>query len=188
MQARYIPLLLILLSAFIFVHPLHAQSPEQELSTVEYDEKEAYEIDGMIMCPVCPAETIDQAQVPLARQMKQIIRQKLSEGQTREQILDYFVDRYGEQILAAPKREGFHLIAGVAPIFIVFGGLSLGIFALKSMKNVKEDVGLRNTISGDNEDRNRYLGIVDQIVSQDHPSVSSLEDKINSVGEDADRG
>ena len=74
MQARYIPLLLILLSAFIFVHPLHAQSPEQELSTVEYDEKEAYAIDGMIMCPVCPAETIDQAQVPLARQMKQIIR------------------------------------------------------------------------------------------------------------------
>jgi cytochrome c-type biogenesis protein CcmH len=188
MYARYILLLVILLSGFVLVHPLHAQSPEQELSTMEYDEKEAYAIDGMIMCPVCPAETIDQAQVPLARQMKQIIRQKLSDGQTREEILDYFVDRYGEQILAAPKREGFHLIAWVAPIFIIFGALSLGILALKSMKNAKEDVPLGSTIVDDQEDRHRYLGIVDQIVSQNHPSSSSSEDTINSEGEDGDRG
>jgi len=155
---------------------------------MEYDEEEAYAIDGMIMCPVCPAETIDQAQVPLARQMKQIIREKLSEGQTREQILDYFVDRYGEQVLAAPKREGFHLIAWVAPIFIVFGALSLGIFALRSMKISKEHVALGNTVSDDQEDRHRYLGIVDKIVSQSDPRGSSLEDTINPAEEDCDRG
>ncbi len=188
MYARYILLLMVLLSGFIFVHPLHAQSPEQEFSTMEYDEKEAYAIDGMIMCPVCPAETIDQAQVPLARQMKQIIRQKLSDGQTREEILDYFVDRYGEQILAAPKREGFHLIAWVAPIFIVFGALSLGVLALKSMKNAKEDIPLGSTVVDDHEDRHRYLGIVDQIVSQNQLSSSSSEDTVNSEGEDGDRG
>ena len=188
MYARYILLLMVLLSGFIFVHPLHAQSPEQEFSIMEYDEKEAYAIDGMIMCPVCPAETIDQAQVPLARQMKQIIRQKLSDGQTREEILDYFVDRYGEQILAAPKREGFHLIAWVAPIFIVFGALSLGVLALKSMKNAKEDIPLGSTVVDDHEDRHRYLGIVDQIVSQNQLSSSSSEDTVNSEGEDGDRG
>jgi len=186
--AGYILLLTILLSGLMLVHPVYAQSPERELSSMEYDEEEAYAIDGMIMCPVCPAETIDQAQVPLARQMKQIIREKLSEGQTREQILDYFVDRYGEQVLAAPKREGFHLIAWVAPIFIVFGALSLGIFALRSMKISKEHVTPGNTVSDDQEDRHRYLGIVDKIVSQSDPRGSSLEDTINPAEEDCDRG
>ena len=38
-----------------------------------YDEAEAQSIDRMLMCPVCPAETIDQAQVELARQMRRLV-------------------------------------------------------------------------------------------------------------------
>ena len=100
---------------------VHAQSPGDEL------EKEAQAIDRMIMCPVCPAETIDQAQVEISFQMRAVIREMLAEGRSREEILDYFVDRYGPDILAAPPKTGANLLAWILPIVGVALGLA-GVF------------------------------------------------------------
>ena len=96
-------------------------------------EREAQAIDRMIMCPVCPAETIDQAQVEISFQMRAVIREMLAEGRTREDILDYFVDRYGPDILAAPPKSGANLLAWVLPIVGVAAGL-VGVFlVIRSM-------------------------------------------------------
>ena len=100
---------------------VYAQSPGDEL------EKEAQAIDRMIMCPVCPAETIDQAQVEISFQMRAVIREMLAEGRSREEILDYFVDRYGPDILAAPPKKGANLLAWILPIVGVALGLA-GVF------------------------------------------------------------
>ena len=100
---------------------VHAQSPGDDL------EKEAQAIDRMIMCPVCPAETIDQAQVEISFQMRAVIREMLAEGRSREDILDYFVDRYGPDILAAPPKTGANLLAWILPIVGVALGLA-GVF------------------------------------------------------------
>lgn len=100
---------------------VHAQSSGDEL------EKEAQAIDRMIMCPVCPAETIDQAQVEISFQMRAVIREMLAEGRSREEILDYFVDRYGPDILAAPPKAGANLLAWILPIVGVALGLA-GVF------------------------------------------------------------
>ena len=109
--------------------PLLPQDPEPVL----YDEKEAQAIDGMLMCPVCPAETIDQAQVPLARQMRQLVRDKLSQGESREEILEYFAGVYGKDILAAPEKSGAGLVAWIAPVVGVLAALAAGVFVLRSM-------------------------------------------------------
>ena len=109
--------------------PLLPQDPEPVL----YDEKEAQAIDGMLMCPVCPAETIDQAQVPLARQMRQLVRDKLSQGESREEILEYFAGVYGKDILAAPDKSGAGLVAWTAPVVGVLAALTAGVFVLRSM-------------------------------------------------------
>ena len=98
-----------------------------------YDEAEAQDIDGMLMCPVCPAETIDQAQVPLARQMRQMVRDMLAEGATRQEILDFFAERYGQAVIAAPPKSGFNLMAWVFPVAAVFMALLAGFFVLRSM-------------------------------------------------------
>ena len=81
----------------------------------------------MIMCPVCPAETIDQAQVEISFQMRAVIREMLAEGRSRDEILDYFVDRYGPDILAAPPKTGANLLAWILPIVGVAAGLA-GVF------------------------------------------------------------
>ena len=145
---------------------LHAQIPNPvapDQPPVAYDEAEAYAIDGMIMCPVCPAETIDQAQVPIARQMRAMVRAQLAGGATREEILDFFADRYGQDILAAPPKSGFNLVAWVFPFVGMAAALVVALLVLRSMSARPmghTPAAPQVTDSGDGLDP--YLAMVDQ--------------------------
>jgi len=98
-------------------------------------EEQAQSIDKQLMCPVCPAETIDQAQVPLAREMRAFVREKLAEGWTRQAILDYFSapERYGTKVLAEPPKSGTSLmIWTIPPIGFLLGGVLI-FFTIRAM-------------------------------------------------------
>ena len=107
-----------------------AQGPDQELP---YDEEEAQSIDKTLMCPVCPAETIDQAQVELSKQMRRIVREMLAQGADREEILDFFVDRYGPEVLGAPPKSGINLLAWILPAAGVLAALAAVFVIIRSM-------------------------------------------------------
>ena len=107
------------------VNGLHAQTPELPPKG-SYSESQAQGIDRMIMCPVCPAETIDQAQVEISFQMRAVVREMLADGKLRDEILDFFVERYGKDILAAPPKTGANLVAWLAPV----GGFGAGVVAV----------------------------------------------------------
>ena len=130
-----IPLLLsvALLASTLTVNPSVALAQDPVPPSGSFDEKEAQGIDRMLMCPVCPAESIDQAQVELARQMRQQVRLMLSQGKSREEVLDYFVQRYGQHVLAAPPFGGVSLLAWVIPIGSVLLGITAGFVILRSM-------------------------------------------------------
>jgi cytochrome c-type biogenesis protein CcmH len=98
-----------------------------------YDEETAQSIDRMLMCPVCPAETIDQAQVPLARQMRATVREMLAQGAGRDEILDFFEDRYGASVRAAPPKSGVNLLAWILPAAGVLAALAGGFAIIRSM-------------------------------------------------------
>jgi cytochrome c-type biogenesis protein CcmH len=125
---------LFLLAVFGVSHigTLHAQTPEPA-----YSESEAQGIDRMIMCPVCPAETIDQAQVQISMQMRQVVRDMLTAGSDRDEILEFFVDRYGKDILAAPPKSGANLVAWLAPVAGVATALVAVYFILRSMSRTR---------------------------------------------------
>ena len=91
-------------------------------------DEQAQEIYGELMCPLCAGQTIDQSSSELSAQMRALVRDMLEKGGTREEILQFFVDRYGEGVLAAPIKSGFNLIVWVAPILvIIIGGVVLWI-------------------------------------------------------------
>ncbi|MFQ5874526.1 MAG: cytochrome c-type biogenesis protein CcmH, partial [Dehalococcoidia bacterium] len=79
-------------------------------------EERAQSLDRRLMCPVCPAETIDQTQAEIALQMRQMVRSKLQAGEGEQQIMDYFVDKYGQSVLAElPAEDALaHLWIGAA--------------------------------------------------------------------------
>ena len=99
-------------------------------------EEKAQEIDRLLMCPVCPAETIAEAQVPIARDMRLLIRQKLNDGLSKQQILDYFSseDRYGSIVLAEPPKAGPTLLIWVVPPVFVCIAILILYFTLKAMQ------------------------------------------------------
>ncbi len=57
--------------------------------TTQYDvpplERRAHELNKAIMCPVCPGESIDQSQNPLAVQMRAIVFDQFREGRTESE-------------------------------------------------------------------------------------------------------
>ena len=55
----------------------------------------------------------------------------LDSGETPEQVLASFVERHGEQILASPVREGFNLLAWIAPLGAVLTGAVILIFVVR---------------------------------------------------------
>lgn len=127
-------------------------------------EEQAQAIDSRLMCPVCPAETIDQSQATIAKQMRQLVREKLAAGETRDEILAYFVERYGENILAAPKKSGLSLLAWGMPVVGIVLGLGVVVLVVRRMRKLtgQESQGTSATAgSGDNE-LAPYLAMVDE--------------------------
>ena len=89
---------------------------------------EARHIARDIQCPVCQGLSVADSPSELALQMREVIREQLQAGATREQVLTYFVDRYGESILLDPPRSGFGVVIWLAPPVVVLavGALLLG--------------------------------------------------------------
>ncbi len=83
------------------------------------------EIYASLKSPTCTTDTLDKCQGEVAQKMRQEIQQKLSAGETKEQIIAYYVAQYGEGIRAVPKKQGFDLVAWVIPIVAVIGGGAL---------------------------------------------------------------
>ena len=73
------------------------------------------ELEAEVMCPVC-GTTLDQSGAPAAQQIKRVIAARIAAGDTKSEIKDRLVAEYGDQILAAPPREGFGLLAWWLPI------------------------------------------------------------------------
>ena len=91
-------------------------------------EKRAQEINSVVMCPVCPGESIDQSQHPLAVQMRNIVTEELQKGMTETQIKNYFVDAYGSSVLLEPPTSGVNIAVWLVPpivMLLVLGSLVL---------------------------------------------------------------
>lgn len=86
---------------------------------------QVYAIAGELMCPVCAGQTVAESNSTLAIQMRQIIRERLQQGQTREQIIAYFVAQFGEHVLATPPRRGSGLLIWLTPLAVLGVGLAV---------------------------------------------------------------
>lgn len=83
------------------------------------------DIAAELMSPACPGRTLINCTSGQAEQWRELIKQKLEQGETKGQILQYFVTMRGEEILAAPPKRGFALTAWLFPLFIILNGAGL---------------------------------------------------------------
>ena len=60
------------------------------------------------------------------------IEEKLAQGQSEEQIIQFLVTQYGEQVLSSPPKQGFNLVAWILPFVVILGGGGIIYFALRA--------------------------------------------------------
>lgn len=124
-------------------------------------DQRAYTLDRELMCPVCNGQTIDQSNAQIATDMKEIVREKIAEGQSNKEIRDYFVARYGEVVLAAPEASGFNLLVWFMPVVIAGGGALAVVWVLKNMRRNSARYAAANDVTLADRQLKQYLDKVD---------------------------
>lgn len=82
-------------------------------------------IARQLFCPVCENTPLDVCSTEACRQWREVIRQKLAEGQTEEEIIQYFIDFYGARVVGEPPRQGFNWLAYVIPPLLIALGVGV---------------------------------------------------------------
>ena len=85
-------------------------------------EENVSDISKELMCPVCRGQTVAESNSALANDFREIIRKKLESGESKQEIINYFINRYGESVLASPPAKGIRLIVWVAPLLAIIIG------------------------------------------------------------------
>jgi len=81
------------------------------------------EIAAGLRCPVCQNLSVADSPSEMAQQMRAVVRERLEAGQSRQEVEAYFLSKYGDWILLAPRRRGFNLVLWIGP----FAGAALGL-------------------------------------------------------------
>jgi cytochrome c-type biogenesis protein CcmH len=89
-----------------------------------------------LYCPVCENTPLDVCSTQACAQWRDLIRQKLSEGWTRDQIKDYFVQQYGDRVLAEPPRQGLNWLVYVIPPLAFLVGVYILFRVLRQTRRV----------------------------------------------------
>jgi cytochrome c-type biogenesis protein CcmH len=92
---------------------------------------ETMRVAQTLYCPVCPGVPLDVCETQACQQWRALIREKLTAGQTPEQIDQYFVSQYGERVLGAPRPVGFNLTIYIAPIVAIVLGVVILLIAAR---------------------------------------------------------
>jgi cytochrome c-type biogenesis protein CcmH len=80
-------------------------------------------IGNRIKCPVCQGEAIAESPSETATAMMEIVRERVEAGQSDEQIVTYFTERYGDGILLDPRFEARTALLWILPAAALAGGV-----------------------------------------------------------------
>lgn len=94
-------------------------------------EDQTLRLAAELRCPVCQNLSVADSPSEMATQMREMIHQKLQDGESPEQIRSYFVSRYGEWILLSPTRQGFNWVAWLLPFVAILGGAGIIILTIR---------------------------------------------------------
>jgi len=94
-------------------------------------EEQTHLLAAELRCPVCQNLSVADSPSEMAIQMREVIFEKLKNGESPEQIRGYFVSRYGEWILLAPTRKGFNWIAWLLPFVVILVGAGIIILRIR---------------------------------------------------------
>ena len=168
---------LIAIISSIWVYTLLVSPSKQTL------DQRVHDVASQLKCLVCQGESVADSPATLSLQMRGVIRQQLQSGKSEQEVIQYFVSRYGDRILLSPPMQGLTLLAWLVPVALMIGGALLVFFVLRRWQShVDKESGVANRAESVNMDEQelafyqrqieRELAAEDPVFSQ---SASEVE-------------
>jgi cytochrome c-type biogenesis protein CcmH len=128
-------------------------------------ERRMLEIARDLRCTVCQNQPVSESNSDLARDMRAIISEQLAAGKSRQEIVDYFVARYGNYVLMKPAFDQSGQLLWIAPVLLL-AGMAVGAWVF--VRN-RRQVDLPPIASLSEEDRKRVKAAeaADQVREQE---------------------
>lgn len=104
----------------------HAVQPDEIMSDPA-KEARARELSRELRCMVCQNQSIDDSAAPLARDLRLLVRERLTAGDSDRQVLDFVVARYGEFVLLRPPVNAHTLVLWLAPALLLLIAMAWAI-------------------------------------------------------------
>ena len=116
-------------------------------------ERHMLEIAKKLRCAVCQNQPVSESHSGLASDMRGLIREQLKAGKSDQEIIDYFVARYGDYVLMKPRRQGIGLpLWLIPPVLLIIAALFGVMFMRSRVKRQTENV---NELSEEDRERVR---------------------------------
>ena len=123
-------------------NPALAVNPDEVLDDPVLENR-ARSLSAEIRCLVCQNQSIDDSDAQLARDLRILVREKLVEGQSDQEILEFLVERYGEFVLLKPRFNTGTFILWIAPFLVlVLAGATIFLYIRKTKGLKPESAGL----------------------------------------------
>ena len=132
-MSRIRALSLVVLSYLIYAQPIMAVQPNERLADPLLEER-ARMLSQNIRCLVCQNQSIDDSNATLAKDLRALVREKLTAGATNDEIFDFLVDRYGDFILLNPPFKPSTYALWYGPLIFLIVGLLMTVLILKKSK------------------------------------------------------
>ena len=98
-----------------------AVQPDEVLSDPALEAR-ARVLSKELRCLVCQNQSIDDSAAPLARDLRVLVRERLTGGDNDQQVLDFLVARYGEFVLLKPRFTWHNALLWLGPPGVLIGG------------------------------------------------------------------
>lgn len=123
--------------------PALAVNPDEVLDDPVLEER-ARDISAELRCVVCRGENIDESNAAIARDLRLLVRERLTEGDSNTEVIDFIVERYGEYVLMKPNTSGANAVLWAAgPVLFIVALVSGGLY-LRRRSRSKDVAGTLN--------------------------------------------
>jgi cytochrome c-type biogenesis protein CcmH len=112
------------------VNPALAVQPDEVLSDANLEAR-ARVLSRELRCMVCQNQSIDDSDAPLARDLRLLVRERLTKGDSDDQVMGFLVSRYGEFVLLKPPFEWHTAILWLTPLFALLVGAIAVLAAIR---------------------------------------------------------
>ena len=128
---------------------LHAVEPDEILTDAGLETR-ARRLSAELRCLVCQNQSIDDSNAPLARDLRLIVRERLTAGDSDDAVLNFIVARYGAFVLLKPPLTPGTVLLWMTPLLLLG---AVGLLVAYRLRQSREPTSVNGTALTDDERR-----------------------------------